>query len=145
MLVVNRFPRQRSTSSVTSPIQHLMNTVISAAGNAGAVPAALPMNIWHDDAAFHIEAELPGFSMDSIDIRVLGDQVAIKGERQFQPAEGSSFLRRERWSGSFERAWTLPSEIDAEHVTASLRDGVLRVTLPKVAKVQPKKIQVAAG
>ena len=81
-------------------------------------------------------------TLDAIDIQLLGKKLTIKGERSATRDENVTHHRRERYSGSFERELTIPVEIDADNVKAELQDGVLTVTLPKVAAARPKKIEV---
>lgn len=108
---------------------------------------APPVNLWQDDANFYAEAELPGVSAEDLEITAHGDTLTIKGTRQ--PAHDAQsapeMIRAERFHGSFERTLTLPVEIDAEKVDASLKNGVLTVTLPKAQAVLPRTIAVNAG
>lgn len=109
----------------------------------GARPAGVPaINAWQDDNALHVEAELPGYRMEDVDILAEDDTLTIRGTRQIATPEGATVLRGERASGSFERTLTLPVPINVEAVSASLRDGVLRVTLPVTPEVKPRKIAI---
>jgi HSP20 family protein len=70
----------------------------------------------------------------------------ISGQREEEKAdESKSYYTRERSFGSFSRAFTLPDSIDSDHIEASMRDGVLQVTIPKSSESQPKKIPLAKG
>ena len=100
------------------------------------------INLWEDGDAAYIEAEMPGLSMEDIEVLVTGNEVTISGERKIAEPEGALFHRRERASGRFSRVLTLPWDIDAEKVQATLRDGVLTVTLPKRESCKPRKVQV---
>ena len=100
------------------------------------------MNVWEDAENVYVEAELPGMSMDDIDIQLLDKQLTIKGRRDAIQGDGVKQHRRERYVGSFERELTTPIEIDAEKTRAELRDGVLTVTLPKAVAARPKSIKV---
>jgi HSP20 family protein len=109
-----------------------------AGGRGRSFPA---MNVWENEENLHVEAELPGLTMDDIEVTVVGDELSIKGERK--PAiEQGTFHRRERGVGEFTRFVTLPMDVDAEKVEAVLRDGVLTITLPKAAAAKPRRIQV---
>ncbi len=103
------------------------------------------MNVWENESSHFIEAELPGFRMDDIDISVLGDQVTIKGQRTPVEPANAVFLRRERRASTFARTFTLPNAVQADKVEASLADGVLLITLPKTPAVQPRRIAVKSG
>jgi len=103
------------------------------------------LNLWEDTDALYAEAEVPGLSMDDLEVSVMGNELSIRGERKDQPAEGVSYHRRERGVGGFSRVVRLPGDIDAGKVQANLRDGVLTITLPKAEATKPRKIQVRAS
>lgn len=105
-----------------------------------------PVNMWQDDQNIYAEAELPGVSLDNLEILAQGDSLTISGSRPSSNTEGGKpLIRAERLSGSFERTLTLPVEVDADKISATLRDGVLTITLPKAQAVLPRKITVNAG
>ena len=87
-------------------------------------------------------AEVPGVSERDLDISVEQSSLTIRGERKVEAPEGYSVHRQERGYYSFARSFTLPCRIDAEKTTAHLKNGILELTLPKVAEEQPKQIQV---
>jgi HSP20 family protein len=131
MLILNRSP----LNSLAQMHNHLNQVFDSVFNDRILFDAAQrevpPMNIWEDESCFRIEAELPGYSMNDLEVTVMGDQVTIKGARQAPNVEGATYLRRERAAGTFKRTWTLPAEIDADRVEASLTNGILLLTLPK--------------
>jgi len=102
------------------------------------------VNLWEDGDTARVEAELPGLSMDDIEVFVTGNELTINGERKIAAPENASYHRRERAPGRFSRVLTLPWEIDAEKVEAKLHDGVLSITLPKCESCKPKKVEVKA-
>lgn len=105
-----------------------------------------PVNLSQDDANLYAEVELPGVAPENVEILAQGDALTIKGSRQITRDERTKqVIRSERLSGSFERTMTLPVEIDADGVSATLKDGVLTITLPKAQAVLPRKIAVNAG
>lgn len=95
--------------------------------------------------AFRLSAELPGISEKDIDIDVTAKALTIKAARKTEVPEGYTAHRRERQGYSFTRSYELPSQVDPEKVQASLKQGVLTLTLPKVAEVQPKRVTVSAS
>ncbi|TVQ53059.1 MAG: Hsp20/alpha crystallin family protein [Phycisphaerales bacterium] len=101
-----------------------------------------PLNVWQDEQAVYVEAELPGFSRDQIELDVHEHRLTIRGERTPQDSENVDYIRRERPMGKFTRTLDLPVEFEAERVEASLENGVLLVTLPKSAKATPRRIEV---
>ncbi|MCH7702544.1 MAG: Hsp20/alpha crystallin family protein [Planctomycetes bacterium] len=104
------------------------------------VPA---VNLWEDDNHLYAEAEVPGLKLDDLEITLMGNELTIKGTREACAAqEGVSYHRRERSCRSFTRVVRLPSDIDAEKVSARLENGVLTVTIPKAETARPRKIEV---
>ncbi len=104
-----------------------------------------PLNIWEDDEALYVEAELPGMALEDIEIYVTRDnQLTIRGERKAPQVEKGTWHRRERMFGSFTRVITLPVEVDAEKVEATLHNGLLRIRLPKAESARARKIPVKA-
>jgi HSP20 family protein len=94
--------------------------------------------------ALTLRAELPGLTEKDIDINVTASTLSVKAARKTDVPEGYTAHRRERHSFSFAQSYELPTRVDPEKVQASLKQGVLTLTLPKVAEVQPKKISVTA-
>ncbi len=92
---------------------------------------------------FLITADLPGVDPKEIEITMDNGVLTIKGERKTEARdEKEGYKRVERVSGAFYRRFSLPDSADAERIEAKGRDGVLEVTLPKLEKVQPRKIEV---
>lgn len=84
--------------------------------------------------AYEVNIELPGVSEDDITVEVHGDQLAVTGEKRSAHEEhGKDFYFSERAFGKFRRTFTLPADADAEKISASHKDGVLAVTIPKLA------------
>lgn len=107
---------------------------------ASFVPA---VDIYEDDKRVVLKLEVPGIEEKDIDVRVENHTLTVKGERKFEKEEKEqNFHRIERRYGSFYRAFTLPSAIDAENVEASYNAGVLKLELKKKPEAQPKQIKV---
>ncbi len=100
------------------------------------------VNVWENNDNLFVEAEVPGVKPEQLDVTVVGDELTIKGERPEELQGDPAFHRRERGQGSFTRIIRLSSEVNADNVQASLNDGVLLLTLPKVEAAKPRKIQV---
>jgi HSP20 family protein len=108
---------------------------------SGVFPA---LNISEDDDRVYVRAELPGITKDDIEISTHDDNLVITGERKIAENEDVVYHRREREAGSFKRITSLPARIDPGKVEATLRDGVLTITLAKAAEAKPAKIAVRA-
>lgn len=113
-----------------------------------APPAAdpRPRAVWTDQGD-RLEAvfEVPGFAEKDLKVDVRGDLVSVRGERAVAPPEGFRPQRQERGTLAFQRSYTLDVPIAADGVTATLKDGVLTVVLPKQAEVRPRSIPVTVA
>jgi HSP20 family protein len=99
------------------------------------------VDIEERDDAYVLEAELPGVKRDDVDIELVGNELAITGELKEKEVTGI-VRRRTRRTGRFDYRVTLPEQVDAEQIEASLEDGVLTVRVPKSQRAQRKKIAV---
>lgn len=102
-----------------------------------------PWSAWNDmgvedrENEFVVRADAPGFEADDFDIQVSGNVLKISAEHAVNSTNGEREAQR-----YFERSMTLPAGIDAQHVEASYRNGVLEVRLPKDEESKPRKIAV---
>ena len=88
--------------------------------------------------------ELPGMRKEDIEISLHNGTLTISGERKREnSSDGDKAERTERYIGTFRRSIALPTRVDAGKVSATYRDGILTVTLPKAEEVKPKQIQVS--
>lgn len=92
--------------------------------------------------AYGLVVELPGVSKDGLELSVDNEQVRVLGRRAWHKPEGWNALHRESREAAFELVLDHGRAIDAEKVHAELRDGVLRVSLPKAEALKPRKIAV---
>jgi len=108
-------------------------------------PGFPAVNLWEDAECLYAEAELPGMSMEDVEVFVTGDELHVKGCRKAPRDEGLTYHRRERGTGEFSRVVTLPYEVNADKVDATLKDGVLMIVLPKAESARPRKITVKSA
>jgi HSP20 family protein len=88
--------------------------------------------------------ELPGMRKEDIELSLHDGTLTISGERKRESSSnGEKAERTERYIGRFRRSIALPTRVDASKVSATYRDGILTVTLPKAEEVKPKQIQVS--
>src|SRR5215213_7831349 len=127
-------------SAVGDEFAHLFGRL----SNQPEAPATFPLNVWHDENAIYVEGDLPGVDRATLDVTVTGgDKLTIRAERPTPvKADGVTWLRHERSVGSFARVVPLPIPVDAEKVEATYVNGVLKVTLPKIAAVKPRTVPV---
>jgi len=103
------------------------------------------LEVFEKEDKFVVKVELPGMKEEDIDVSVKDDTLTIKGERKSESdVNEEDYYCCERSYGSFFRSIALPSTVNAKKIEASYEDGVLEVSLPKAAEVQPKKISVSA-
>ncbi|MDQ6765895.1 MAG: Hsp20/alpha crystallin family protein [Verrucomicrobiota bacterium] len=101
---------------------------------------ALDLYQTNDDVVAVVE--LPGMRKEDIELSLHDGMLTISGERKSEGAEDNNAERTERFVGKFRRSISLPTRVDANKVSASYKDGILTVTLPKAEEVKPKQIQV---
>ncbi len=89
--------------------------------------------------------DVPGFPPDSFQIRYETRTLTISGERREEETANLRYHRKESFSGRFQRSFSLPLDIDADKITAELKDGVLTVFLPKHEAQKPREISVKAN
>lgn len=115
----------------------------SSAATADWIPAA---DVYEYADRFVLKLDVPGVDAAGIDITLDKGVLAVTGERSKEvPAAEVERSRTERPQGRFHRRFTLPDTIDASTVSASCRNGIVEVTIPKQAKAQPRRIEIAAN
>jgi len=100
------------------------------------------LDLYQNNDNVVVRVELPGMRKEGIEISLQDGMLTISGERKSETAEGDKAERTERYVGKFRRSISLPTQVDASKVTATYRDGILTVTLPKAEEAKPKQIQV---
>ena len=100
------------------------------------------LDLYQNNDNVVVRVELPGMRKEDIEISLQDGMLTISGERKSETAEGDKAERTERYVGKFRRSISLPTQVDASKVTATYRDGILTVTLPKAEEAKPKQIQV---
>jgi HSP20 family protein len=117
-------------------------TDVPAGGRWGFMAA----DVFDDADRVVVRIEAPGLQRDDFDIAIEGDILRVSGEKRFdrESVEGRYRVRQCAY-GSFRRELALPAPVDAAKVTATYRDGVLRVELPKLEWARPRRIGVRSG
>jgi len=111
---------------------------------AGLTGSMLPtMDVAETDKEIEITAELPGLEEKDVQINVADDVLTIRGEKKAEKEEKDKNYRLvERSYGSFERSLELPKGVNLDAIKASIDKGVLKVSVPKPAPAQVKKVEV---
>jgi len=104
----------------------------------------MKVDVKESDKSFAVHAEIPGVTKDDIQIDLNGDQVSIRAEvkREKESREGEKLLHSERYYGMVSRSFTLPTDIDEKGATASYKNGVLELVLPKKTSAQARRLEV---
>lgn len=109
-------------------------------------PFRVAVDIREEDDAFYVDAEVPGVAPEDVKVDVEKNVLTISGERKVEKEEHEgSFRRVERHYGSFSRSFTLPETVNADHIHADLKNGVLTLRLPKKEAPKPRAIPVNAA
>ena len=98
-----------------------------------------PVDIYETDKTYVLIADMPGVPPDGLEVVAEGDELIVRG-RVERPAQTPDYQEFEL--GDYYRAFGLTEDLDAGGITATLRDGVLRIEIPKSPRMQPKKIPV---
>ena len=130
-------------------LQTRMDRIYGDYGTSRGIPAAwiaaesMPKtNLYDLGDHFEVVAELPGFSKENLDIKIQGNYLELSGKHQPDAPENYAAHRVERGTTSFNRSFTLPSDVDSEKAEASLKNGLLKLSLPKAEAAKPKQITV---
>ncbi len=116
----------------------------SSPATAGAWAPAL--DVEENEDAFTLHVELPGVAVDDVEVSLEENVLTIAGERRFyEDREGDGFRRIERSFGRFHRAVRLPDRVDPDGVTATHKDGLLTIRVPKAEEAKPRRIEVKTG
>lgn len=137
--------KHRILTDLAAVEQHLSQLARSAGGFTVEEPKSTwtpAVDIYETPTDFVLTAEVPGVDSSKIDIKVVERNLILRGERTWErDVQGENFHRLESAYGKFERSFALSERIDAEHITAELQRGVLKVSLPKRSS-QGKQIEV---
>jgi HSP20 family protein len=115
-------------------------------GQATTTAWAPALDISERKDAYLVTVELPGVEADDLEITLEDGLLTIQGERQFaQESSEQQFHRIERRYGAFRRSITLPAQVMAEQIEATVDNGVLQIMVPKMEEATPKRIQVRPG
>ena len=115
-------------------------------GTGERAPVHVPtVDIFEKEDAYVIVADVPGVDRDNVEIDLDRNVLTLQARSAIESPVGYGLKYREYRSADYERMFTLGNEIDRDGVEASIRDGVLRLVLPKVKEAKPRRIAVQAG
>jgi len=103
----------------------------------------LAVDVYQTPSAFVIESTIAGVNPEDIDISLTPESITVKGKREKEEKiKAENYIHQECYWGRFSRTIILPQEIDPDKTQATVKNGVLKITLPKINKGKAKKIKV---
>ena len=134
--------------TLSNDIARMFETRLGDTGmmtTTGVRPFSPNCDIYEANDRFVLKFDLPEVRADDVHIDVENQTLTVRGERKLEQQEKKdNYHRIERSYGAFSRSFSLPTNVNADRITASAKDGVLRIELPKKAEAQAKKITVKA-
>jgi HSP20 family molecular chaperone IbpA len=125
----------KEKAEVSTPVEHTRPGVVF-------LPA---VDIYETEKAITILADMPGVKAGDLTVDLRDNVLTLDGEVKSPEGEGERELMREYRTGRYYRQFTLSQVIDQQKIGADLKDGVLKVSLPKVEAAVPRRISVSAG
>ena len=125
-----------------------MNTARNDSGAAAersAMSLLPPVDVMEDENGITVIADLPGASRESLSLRIDGDTLSLEAPIGLELPEGMEPVYAEVRAAHYRRSFTLSGELDRDRIQASLKDGVLRLVLPKREEARPRRIEVRTG
>lgn len=143
-MTVVRYEPWALVSRLHKDMDRLFGVPLTTATDSGAwLP---PVDIHEEADHFALQVDLPGVDPKAVEITADQGVLTIRGQREGSRRESREGYRRvERITGAFQRRFSLPESADAQGIKAKFVNGVLEVSIPKVAQVQPHRITVEAA
>lgn len=147
MTTPNRYNPPNDFRNIQSQLHRLFEPLsrMTAASDEDLVSGAWipPVDVAETQDRILVRAEVPGMRQEDISIEFENGMLTLRGERKIEKAsEGVTYHRVERTYGNFSRSFTLPRTVDPERITATYRDGVLEIDIPKKEEAKPKQIRI---
>jgi HSP20 family molecular chaperone IbpA len=101
-----------------------------------------PVDVFENEASITLLADLPGVPRDQLHVRVDGENLVLEATATTVGPDNMELVYGEAQCPAYRRQFTLSRELDASRIEAQLRDGVLRLTIPKTEEARPRRIQV---
>jgi HSP20 family protein len=119
--------------SLRSEVEALFSDVLGRGRTAVAAARTLPsLDLLEEPGAYVVELDMPGVNLKDLSIAVAGRRLTLSGRREIRRDYAGARIRlRERWSGAFSRSIELPGPVEADRLTATLHEGILRIVLPR--------------
>ena len=136
--------------SMFNEMDRMMESLLSGNGSnlkAARYPA---VDVVEKDGSFELSVELPGYGKDEVEIKVdnnlltisAAEEKEVKTEKEEEKNKSVRYIMQERSGRSFTRTFVLPKDVDKENIDASFVNGLLELTIPRIPKAEPKKINI---
>lgn len=141
--MLTRFGDFDSSFAVLDELRRRMNRLWDEYDDTPHANAAWPrFNLFDTGAALVVTADVPGLGEKDLELKLNDGTLTVSGERKVVAPEGYSVHRQERPAFKFTRSFALPVKVDGERTTATVKDGVLTISLAKAAEAQPRQIPI---
>jgi len=145
IMAITRYEPWGLLTQLQRELEQRMRDDMATESTSAVAEWAPAVDIKEEEGKFVLHADLPGVKPEAIEVTTDSGMLTIKGEKQTEArTEKEGYKRVERTHGSFYRRFSLPDTADLGAITATTKDGVLVVTIPKREAAQPKKINVSA-
>ncbi len=137
----------REMVAMQSALDRMFDNSFPGFAERGESIFTLPVDVVENDTTYTVTTDLPGVSVENIDVRLDNEYLIVEAEipeQVIEEKEGRTLIQERRY-GKFSRRIHLPQPVDGDKVDANFEDGVLTLSLPKVPEVQPKLIAVKSG
>jgi HSP20 family protein len=104
-----------------------------------------PVDCMEKDDEYVLHAELPGMKLDDIHMQFHEGMLILQGERKLEHETHNGYDHRERAYGAFSRSFMIGPAVEADQISATYKDGILEVHVPKTAEAKPKRIMIQAA
>lgn len=118
------------------------DSVFRSREKQGNLAGMFPVDVYETADAVVVQAEIPGLTLEDINVQIMENQLFIQGEKRQAGPDESRLMRTERAYGRFQRSFTIGIPVKQEGIKARLKNGVLEVTLPKADESKPKQITI---
>ena len=131
---------------MNNAVQTSSSAATPASQQAAAQPSVVPpLDVFETESSNTLLADLPGVPRDRLQVRVDGETLVLEATAATVGPDNLQLVYGEAQIPTYRRQFTLSRELDAARIEAQLRDGVLRLTIPKAEEARPRRIQVQVG
>lgn len=141
-MAIVRWDPLKDLISIQERINRMFDDTLATRKNSPQTDWIPPVDVLETEQDVVLIVEVPGMKEEDIDIQISDNILTIKGERKLPENAAENYYRLERPYGKFVRSFQLPENVDVNKVKASLKDGILKISIAKSEKEKPKVINV---